>query len=84
MMGRNYTPGEVAEILKVTPNTVLRWCDKRKLTSFLLPHPRHKIRRIPHDALRLFMREHGLSTDELDAANYVREKLAEPMIDPLP
>ncbi|MCG3128791.1 MAG: Chemotaxis response regulator protein-glutamate methylesterase [Phycisphaerae bacterium] len=59
-----FTTGEVAEICKVSQQTVIRCFDAGKLRGFRVPGSR--FRRIPRDALIQFMKEHGIPLDQLD------------------
>lgn len=59
-----FTTGEVAEICKVSQQTVIRCFDAGKLRGFRVPGSR--FRRIPREALIQFMKEHGIPLDQLD------------------
>jgi hypothetical protein len=54
------TSGDVANILKVAPRTVCKWCDNGSLPSWRLPangHTGNKDRRVKRSVLIAFMRE---------------------------
>jgi two-component system, OmpR family, response regulator len=61
---RVYTTGEVADICKVSQQTVIRCFDSGKLKGFRVPGSR--FRRIPHDALLQFMKDNKIPLDNLD------------------
>jgi two-component system, OmpR family, response regulator len=58
-----YTTGEVAEICKVSQQTVIRCFDSGKLRGFRVPGS--KFRRIPRESLMLFMKENSIPLDNL-------------------
>ncbi len=58
-----YTTGEVAEICRVSQQTVIRCFDNGKLKGFRVPGSR--FRRIPRDNLVQFMKENGIPLDNL-------------------
>jgi len=58
-----YTTGEVAEICKVSQQTVIRCFDSGKLRGFRVPGSR--FRRIPHENLLQFMKENNIPLDHL-------------------
>lgn len=60
-----YTTGEVAEICKVSQQTVIRCFDSGKLKGFRVPGSR--FRRIPREALLQFMKENDIPLDNLDS-----------------
>lgn len=60
-----FTTGEVAEICKVSQQTVIRCFDNGRLTGFRVPGSR--FRRIPRDSLIRFMKEHGIPLEELES-----------------
>ncbi len=60
-----YTTGEVADICKVSQQTVIRCFDSGKLKGFRVPGS--KFRRIPRDALLQFMRENNIPVTDLDS-----------------
>jgi excisionase family DNA binding protein len=60
-----YTTGEVAQICKVSQQTVIRCFDSGKLKGFRVPGSR--FRRIPRDALLQFMKENQIPADLLDS-----------------
>src|SRR5512136_2596185 len=59
-----YTTGEVADICKVSQQTVIRCFDSGRLKGFRVPGSR--FRRIPRDALVQFMKDNGIPPDALD------------------
>ncbi len=59
-----YTTGEAAEICKLSQQTVIRCFDNGQLQGFRVPGS--KFRRIPHEALVRFMKEHGIPMDGLE------------------
>lgn len=59
-----YTTGEVAEICKLSQQTVIRCFDNGRLKGYRVPGS--KFRRIPRDALIQFMKEHNIPLDQLD------------------
>lgn len=59
-----FTTGEVADICKVSQQTVIRCFDSGRLRGFRVPGS--KFRRIPRDSLLQFMRENGIPLDNLD------------------
>src|SRR5512140_2994197 len=59
-----YTTGEVADICKVSQQTVIRCFDSGKLRGFRVPGS--KFRRIPRESLLQFMKENGIPLDNLD------------------
>ncbi len=60
-----FTTGEAAEICKVSQQTIIRCFDSGRLKGFRVPGSR--FRRIPRDALMLFMKENGIPPDALDS-----------------
>jgi excisionase family DNA binding protein len=60
-----YTTGEAAEICKLSQQTVIRCFDSGQLQGFRVPGS--KFRRIPHEALVRFMKEHGIPMDALES-----------------
>ncbi len=67
--GRNakkaiFSTGEVAEICKVSQQTVIRCFDSGRLKGFRVPGSR--FRRIPRDALIEFMKENNIPLDQLE------------------
>lgn len=60
-----YTTGEVADICKVSQQTVIRCFDNGKLKGFRVPGSR--FRRIPRDSLLQFMKENKIPLDNLDS-----------------
>lgn len=60
-----YTTGEVADICKVSQQTVIRCFDNGKLKGFRVPGSR--FRRIPRDCLLQFMKENKIPLDNLDS-----------------
>ena len=59
-----YTTGEVADICKVSQQTIIRCFDAGRLGGFRVPGS--KFRRIPRDALVKFMKDNGIPLDNLD------------------
>lgn len=59
-----FTTGEVAEICKISQQTVIRCFDNGRLKGFRVPGS--KFRRIPRDALIQFMKEHNIPLDRLE------------------
>lgn len=59
-----FTTGEVAEICKLSQQTVIRCFDSGRLGGYRVPGSR--FRRIPRDALIQFMKEHNIPLDLLD------------------
>ncbi|UCD29824.1 MAG: response regulator [Planctomycetota bacterium] len=60
-----YTTGEVADICKVSQQTVIRCFDSGKLKGFRVPGSR--FRRIPRENLLQFMKENNIPLDNLDS-----------------
>lgn len=60
-----YTTGEVADICKVSQQTVIRCFDSGKLRGFRVPGSR--FRRIPRDSLLQFMKENAIPLDNLES-----------------
>lgn len=58
-----FTTGEVAEICKVSQQTVIRCFDSGKLKGFRVPGSR--FRRIPRDSLLQFMKDNQIPLDNL-------------------
>ncbi|MCB9850659.1 MAG: response regulator [Phycisphaerales bacterium] len=58
-----YTTGEVAQICKVSQQTVIRCFDSGRLKGFRVPGSR--FRRIPRDSLVTFMKENEIPLDHL-------------------
>ena len=66
--GRNksvFTTGEVAQICKVSQQTVIRCFDSGRLKGFRVPGSR--FRRIPRESLILFMKGNDIPLDHLDS-----------------
>ena len=59
-----YTTGEVAQICKVSQQTVIRCFDSGRLKGFRVPGSR--FRRIPREALVSFMKNNQIPLDQLD------------------
>jgi excisionase family DNA binding protein len=59
-----FTTGEAAEICKVSQQTIIRCFDSGRLKGFRVPGSR--FRRIPRDALLMFMKENGIPADALN------------------
>ncbi|MBU0718661.1 MAG: response regulator [Planctomycetes bacterium] len=65
--GRNkavYTTGEVAQVCKVSQQTVIRCFDSGRLKGFRVPGSR--FRRIPREALLSFMKTNEIPLDQLE------------------
>lgn len=60
-----FTTGEVADICKVSQQTVIRCFDSGKLKGFRVPGS--KFRRIPRDALMAFMKENAIPLENLES-----------------
>jgi len=60
-----YTTGEVAEICKISQQTVIRCFDNGRLKGFRVPGS--KFRRIPRESLIQFMRENDIPLDNLES-----------------
>jgi excisionase family DNA binding protein len=60
-----YTTGEVADICKVSQQTVIRCFDNGKLKGFRVPGSR--FRRIPRESLLQFMKDNAIPLDNLDS-----------------
>ena len=60
-----YTTGEVAQICKVSQQTVIRCFDSGRLKGFRVPGSR--FRRIPRDALVSFMKNNQIPLDNLES-----------------
>lgn len=60
-----YTTGEVADICKVSQQTVIRCFDSGRLKGFRVPGSR--FRRIPRDALVTFMKANNIPLDQLES-----------------
>ena len=60
-----FTTGEVAQVCKVSQQTVIRCFDSGKLKGFRVPGSR--FRRIPRDALVSFMKDNQIPLDHLES-----------------
>jgi two-component system, OmpR family, response regulator len=60
-----FTTGEVAEICKVSQQTIIRCFDSGKLQGFRVPGS--KFRRIPRESLMEFMKDNDIPLDLLDS-----------------
>ncbi|MCD4699276.1 MAG: helix-turn-helix domain-containing protein, partial [Phycisphaerae bacterium] len=60
-----FTTGEVAEICRLSQQTIIRCFDSGQLEGFRVPGS--KFRRIPRDKLKKFMREHEIPLDALES-----------------
>jgi len=60
-----FTTGEVAEICRLSQQTIIRCFDNGQLGGFRVPGS--KFRRIPRDRLLKFMKEHGIPQDTLES-----------------
>lgn len=58
-----FTTGEVADVCKVSQQTVIRCFDNGRLRGFRVPGS--KFRRIPREALIQFMKENGIPLEQL-------------------
>jgi two-component system, OmpR family, response regulator len=59
-----FTTGEAADICKVSQQTIIRCFDSGRLKGFRVPGSR--FRRIPREALVMFMKDNGIPVDALD------------------
>lgn len=59
-----YTTGEVADICKISQQTVIRCFDSGRLKGFRVPGS--KFRRIPRENLVQFMKENGIPLEQLE------------------
>jgi two-component system, OmpR family, response regulator len=62
---RVFTTGEVADVCKLSQQTVIRCFDNGRLHGYRVPGSR--FRRIPREALVQFMKEHGIPLDQLES-----------------
>lgn len=60
-----FTTGEVAQVCKVSQQTVIRCFDSGRLKGFRVPGSR--FRRIPRESLVSFMKENQIPLDQLDS-----------------
>ncbi len=60
-----FTTGEVAQVCKVSQQTVIRCFDSGRLRGFRVPGSR--FRRIPREALVAFMKENQIPPDQLES-----------------
>lgn len=60
-----FTTGEVADVCKVSQQTVIRCFDSGRLQGFRVPGSR--FRRIPRDSLITFMKTNGIPLDHLES-----------------
>jgi excisionase family DNA binding protein len=60
-----YTTGEVAQICKISQQTVIRCFDSGRLKGFRVPGSR--FRRIPREALMAFMKDNHIPLDQLQS-----------------
>lgn len=60
-----FTTGEVANICKVSQQTIIRCFDNGRLKGFRVPGSR--FRRIPIESLRVFMRENNIPLENLES-----------------
>ena len=60
-----FTTGEAADICKVSQQTIIRCFDAGRLKGFRVPGSR--FRRIPRDALLVFMKDNGIPPDLLQS-----------------
>jgi len=61
----SYTTGEIAKILGININTVIKWFDGKQLKGFRLPGSHE--RRVPYETLKDFMRANELPLELLPA-----------------
>jgi len=59
-----YTTGDAAEICNLSQQTIIRCFDSGQLQGFRVPGS--KFRRVPHEALIKFMKEHGIPLDVIE------------------
>lgn len=59
-----YSTGEVADICKISQQTVIRCFDSGRLKGFRVPGS--KFRRIPRESLIQFMKENGIPLEQLE------------------
>lgn len=60
-----YRIGQAAELCGVSPRTVSKWMDSGGLKGYRLPMSED--RRIPHESLVKFLRDHGMpQADEIE------------------
>ncbi|HPQ70870.1 MAG TPA: PilZ domain-containing protein [bacterium] len=64
MAKKVFTTGEVARLLGININTVIKWFDTGRLNGFKLPTSNE--RRIPIASLRAFMSKNGIPMDLLE------------------
>jgi len=67
-----FTTGEVARLMDVNINTVIKWFDEGKIEGFRLPMSND--RRIPLNSLRNFMLRHSIPLEMLDGDDYQRRR----------
>lgn len=60
-----FTTGEVAQVCKVSQQTVIRCFDSGRLKGFRVPGSR--FRRIPRESLLTFMKTNGIPLDQLES-----------------
>jgi len=70
MTKKIFTTGEVARLLGININTVIKWFDEKRLTGFRLPVSNE--RRIPIASLRRFMNENSIPMDLLSEETPMR------------
>ena len=61
-MQKIYTTGQAAKFCRVAPSTVSKWFDSGRLRGYRIPGTQD--RRIPHEHLIRFLKEHGLPLPE--------------------
>ena len=64
---KEYTPSQVAQRLRVSTGTVLRWFDSGRLPGYR--HPKTRRRRIPHRDLVAFLKRYHLPLAGLEDAS---------------
>ncbi|MCZ7582782.1 MAG: PilZ domain-containing protein [Deltaproteobacteria bacterium] len=72
MTKKIFTTGEVARLLGININTVIKWFDEGKIRGFRLPTSHD--RRIPVANLVSFMETHGIPLDLLNMETPMRRK----------
>jgi len=73
-MKKVYTTGEVAKLLGININTVIKWFDDGKINGFRLPGSRE--RRITHSALLSFMKTNKIPLELIDEVYPVQDRRA--------
>ena len=60
-----FTTGEAADICHLSQQTIIRCFDNGQLAGFRVPGS--KFRRVPHDSLLKFIKEHGIPLDAINS-----------------